>query len=166
MKENPLLTPPFATAKTLRRASDRWLAAPFIHGVGSPSVPARMLSMENIYEGWALTTVHQVAKQLIPRNSVLTLRDLQEQIISMGMKEKIDHPYVWWVLNRAPKRRVIYEDAAGLCFVKLGAIWQLAYPLHVIRGLTGNPEGPYEDVPSNGYFVIWENEHIAKKHAG
>lgn len=166
MQENPLINPPFATLETLRRASNRWAAIPYMQGVGSPSIPTRMLSMENIYEGWTLSPVHAFAKQLAVENPSLTLRGLQEQVLSKGMGENIEHPFVWWVFNRAPKRRAIYEDAAGLHFVKLGAIWQLAYPLHAIRGLAGNPEGQYEDVPSNGYFVVWDNERIARKHAG
>ena len=166
-RTNPLFEPPFPNELDVRRASSNHLAEPYVHGRRSPSVPCRMLEKVDVFDCWTCPPILRIAKTLVPPGSEVTLRELQQSIYDRGRLGKADYPYVWWLpVNARPKARALYEDASGLAFVKLNSVWQLAYPLHIIRGLVGAQHGDsFESVKGlQGYFVVWEHEKDALSH--
>lgn len=162
-RNSDLWEAPFATRENIRWASDRWPAAPFVRGVHAPSVPVRMLATVEVFEGWKCS---DCPTELCEDNHK-TLRELHVELLAPCTTFERDYPYLWWVWSLAPKRRALYEDAAGLPFVKLGRLWQLAYPLHAIRGLAGAqgaPDNDFTKLPPNGYFVVFDHESGAQAH--
>jgi hypothetical protein len=152
--------------KKSRIASKYKVAAPWVLGVAVPTQPTRMLSNVTVFDGWNCTTTAAFARKIVGTTPGLTLRDLQAAVLRGVEGGLLDNPYIWWVYEPKSRTRAIHEDAEGRSFIKLGKKWQLAYPLDAIAGLCGAQGcSEYENVPRSGYFIIWENEEIARSHS-
>ena len=148
-----------------RVASKYKRAAPWVLGGAAPSQPTRMLSNVIVFDGWTCPPLVAFARNAVESNPALTLRELQAAVLREVDNGIFDYPYVWWVHEQTNCTRAIHEDSEGMPFVKLGKKWQLAYPIDAIAGLVG-AQGvlDYEKVPRSGYFIVLENEEIARAH--
>ncbi|MBY5920795.1 hypothetical protein [Ferrimonas balearica] len=98
----------------------------------------------------------------------MTLRELQVQILKLAKAREAAFPYIWWVYSRKASSdvRAIHEDSNGILFAKLRSKWIQVYKCQRLGSLVGSQGGHhYEDMPSNAYFVLWENEEQARNHA-
>ena len=147
-----------------RQGSSFRKARPWVEGRESPSHPVKMLSVRDVYSGWSNPAGVKLAKKFLETDPNLTMRELAE----LMLRSKSDYPYIWWCYGaNAPVKRAIYEDAEGLNFVKLNNKWQMAYSTLSSGILVGCQSGKnYEDLPPNAYFVLWENEGVAREHTG
>jgi hypothetical protein len=161
--------PPAQIRKPLpeRYASKTFRAAPLVCGISFPAKPTRMLSNTNVYEGWECRSVARHARTIVAAQTFLTLRELHERLKLDETKGKIAYPFVWWIyVAHPPIQRAIHQDIDGNFFVKLGSKWQLAYSIDHVGTLAGAQGGAGDyDIPKTGYFVIWENEAKAVRHA-
>jgi len=146
----------------LRKGSRFKEANSWVNGVSMPAMPTRMLSNVTVYESWQNPKNIEHAKDLLNINSSLTFRELIEK-----MFETTESSYIWWLYPVSTKVRTIHEDANGFTFVKMNNKWQMVYSIKMVGGLVGaQGVNNCEDLPLNSYFVSWENEDIAKSHAG
>ena len=146
----------------LRKGSNFKRAEPWVVGRASPAQPVKMLSVREVYEGWANPSGVKLARERLRLDPTLTMRELGY----LMLKSDQELPYIWWCFSSAPKQRAIYEDSEGLNFVKLDNKWQMAYSIMSAGILIGSQSGKhYEDLPKNSYMVLWENEEMARQHA-
>lgn len=151
--------------KQLRLASKFKQSDPWVNGVASPTLPTQMESSVELYRGWANPESLKYAKTIV-KNKKMTLRELQQMMLIGLIKDNLSMPYIWWVDATTSCRRVVHEDGEGRTFVKLDNKWQMAYSVQAIGGLVGSQyTGNHEEVPKNTYFVLWENEQIARKYS-
>jgi hypothetical protein len=153
----------------LRLGSKRIQAKGYINVKTFPVLPTKQLSTEIIFEAWGAGN-KEIARNLINQDSSLSFQELLIKIIMlMDMDDSIPHPYLWWIYpNQNKKMRLIYQDADGDNFVKIDNKWQMAYSLKAVGALAGRQGGSnVEDLnlPTNSYFVVWENEDNAKNHS-
>jgi len=148
-----------------RNASRFKIAAPWVEKVSHPALPTRMLSNVLVYNGWQNPHNVALAKELVGINPEITLRGLLNEMLLKTKNDENHAPYVWWIWPSGSKKRAIHGDSNGLSFVKLDHKWQLAYSLKAVGALAGaQGAGGYEELPSNAYFIPWENEDIAKNY--
>lgn len=149
-----------------RVASKYKLSAPWVRGSVAPTQPTRMLSNVTVYDGWECTSNARLARGIVEVEPQLTLRDLQARMLKEVELGNTSYPYVWWIYEQTCRTRAIHEDSDGRPFVKLHNKWHLAYPIDAIAGLVG-AQGvlDYERVPKTGFFILWENEDIARNHS-
>ena len=145
----------------VRKGSSFKKAEPYVFGRSSPSLPVKMLSVREIHDGWHCGV--EYAKEFLRDDPTLTMRELGY----LMLKKENEFPYAWWCWESlSPKKRAIYEDSEGVKFVKLHNKWRLAYSTLDAGILVGAQGGKhYEDLPRNSYFVLWENEEMARQHA-
>ena len=151
----------------LRNASGRKRAYPWIKVTGAPVKPATPLSNVAIYDGWVNPHNKKIAVAAVEASSSMTLRDLQHEMFAKMKENETPYPYIWWVccISRV-RERLLYEDAEGVNYVKLENTWRPAYPLLTAGCLAGAQcSDDYESVPLNGYFIVWDDEDVARQHA-
>lgn len=150
----------------LRKPSNFKKAEAYVYGIASPSLPTKMASEMDVYNAWTNPHNLNTAKSLLRNNRFMTFAEL---LTAMVDSEKVHDvfPYLWWVWPKSCKKRVVHIDSDGVTFVKMNNKWQIVYSVQSIGSLVGAQGSPhYESVPKNGYFVVWENEEIARKHIG
>lgn len=153
-------------SSALRLSSRHVPASTFLSSDVSPAPPTRMLSNVEICDGWLNGPHAQVAQRILSKNPEMSLLDLQIAMLRKTERGELYCPYIWWVDARCRWGRALHEDSAGRKFVKLNSKWHLAYSMDQIGGLVGaQNSGGYEDIPKVGYFVVWENERIARNHS-
>lgn len=148
-----------------RKSSASKKAHPYIETTSFPSLPTQMMSKMDVYGAWLNQRNMKIAKEIVNKNTDLTLLDLANQMLYLLSIEEINYPYIWWVYQGSHRRRVIYQDSRNQSFVKLGKKWQRAYSIRSLGTLVGAQGAiDYEDVPVNSYFVLMENETAARRY--
>ena len=148
----------------LRKGSSFKAVKPWLEVRASPAMPTKMLSMVDVYDGWTNPHPLKIAKVLVNESPSMTFRELGNRMI---ISKESELPYIWWCFSaNLPKKRAIHEDSDGVTFVKLNNKWQMAMSVMSAGVVVGSQNGDdYESVPRNAYFVVWENEEIARQHS-
>ena len=150
----------------LRKPSNLKKAEPYVYGIASPSLPTKMMSEVNVHDAWLNPHNLKLAKTLLQENRFMSFSQLMFAMVKSGSNKSVFR-YIWWVLPHSCKKRVMHTDNDGVNFVKMNNKWQILYSVQSVGALVGAQGSPhYESVPKNGYFVVWENEEIARKHIG
>ncbi len=154
----------------LRIASSRFKANHFLYPPTQPIGDVRMLSNAIVHCGWECPVNIQWAKGLGIKDLPTSLRELQLAALENAV-ENGQYPYLWWFYPEPyPKRRAVYVDSIGVCFIKLSGVWQVVYDskkLGSLVGATGHHGNAqdYEKLPPYAYFVVMENEAAARRHS-
>ncbi|TKB52022.1 hypothetical protein [Ferrimonas aestuarii] len=154
----------------LRRASSRKKASILLYPPKQPIGEFRMLSNIDVHCGWECPVNLRWAKGLNINEQSETLRDIQlkalENAVGAGQ-----YPYLlWFYREKSPKKRAIYTDSVGASFIKLNSVWQVVYNCRELGTLVGaqghkGEAVDYEKLPPNAYFVVMENEAVARRHS-
>ena len=136
-----------------RRACSRTLAAVVLKDKHVPSVPLRMLSKEPVHDFLYHTRWMDDAKKYVMKHSDASLFDLQEFIIKLSDQDPENAAWYnasLWMYDRCSHvKRAIYEDAAGLFFVKHDNLWKVVFPIDRFGSLISTR---HELDPISGYF--------------
>ena len=147
----------------LRKGSSFKKAEPYVFGRSSPSLPVKMLAVREIHDGFRMGGGIKIAKEYLRDDPTLTMRELGYLMLK---SKNMPYPYIWWCQETNTQKRAIYEDSEGLNFVKLSNKWQMVYST-MSAGILVGAQGRrhHEDVPRNSYFILWDNEEMARQHA-
>ena len=154
-------------SKGCRLASNYGEAKPWVLGSSHPVGTTVMRSNIQLYNGWDCPVTLRIAKTIVTESPQMTLRELQTKMLKLAITGEATFPYIWWIYTRKPSSnvRAIHEDQNGLLFVKIRGKWMQVYKCQKLGSLVGSQGEHYEDFPSNAYFVLWDNEELARSHA-
>ncbi len=94
-----------------------------------------------------------------------TLREVQLEIVHQVGAGKLWYPHLWWIAGNWCRLKPLYRDAQGVPFVLFDEEWHPALSLRDLGdlvGMKGTSKPQEAKLPSEGYFVCWENELMAR----
>jgi len=127
----------------------------------APSVPMKMLSKQNIHDFVCHSSWMEDAKKFVAKRPDISLRELQDYIVELSKNNPEDAKYnnasLWMYDRTSFVIRTIYEDAAGLYFVKHDNVWKVVFPIDRFGSLISSR---YKLLaPITGYFCPSLHNH-------